>query len=200
MKFILNETKKFTLEEKFILNEADDEITLDDLITDKSESENAELNLEQNIGNTSWGEGWKDLYDACLESKDIPAATEKFWNGGLPMSIKEMSEEDRAKNFPIVSEKENKGYYVGEWGKDDGKIIKNIQAALKEELDSFGWTADTNPFVYYLKYLQQTKKLQKLTKDTYHCIHNAFIDKHITKEDLFGKGVFKNLNLISITH
>ena len=53
MKFILNETKKFTLEEKFILNEADDEITLDDLITDKPESENAELNLEQNIGNTS---------------------------------------------------------------------------------------------------------------------------------------------------
>lgn len=196
MKFILNETKKFTLEEKFILNEADDEITLDDLITDKPGSENAELNLEQNTGNTSWGEGWKDLYDACLESKDIPAATEKFWNGGLPMSIKEMSEEDRAKNFPIVSEKENKGYYVGEWGKDDGKIIKNIQAALKEELDSFGWTADTNPFIHYLKSLQAAKKLQKLTKDTYHYIHNAFIDKHITKEDLLGKGVFKNLNLI----
>ena len=198
MKFILNETKKFTLEEKFILNEADDEITLDDLITDKPESENTELDLEQNTGNTSWGSGWKDLYDACLESKDIPAATEKFWNGGLPMSIKEMSEEDRAKNFPIVSEKENKGYYVGEWGKDDGKIIKNIQAALKEELDSFGWTADTNPFVHYLKYLQdpKIKKLQKLTKDTYHYIHNAFIDKHITKEDLFGKGIFGTKNLI----
>ena len=196
MKFILNETKKFILEEKFILNESDDEITLDDLVTDKTESEKNELDLEQNVGNTSWGEGWKDLYAACLKSKDVPTATEKFWNGGLPMSIKEMSEEDRAKNFPIVSEKENKGYYVGEWGKADAKIIENIQAALKEELDSFGWTADTNPFIYYLKYLQQTKKIQKLTKDTYHYIHNAFIDKHITKEDLFMKGIFKNLNLI----
>lgn len=107
-----------------------------------------------------------------------------------------MSEIDRTKNLPIVSEQESKGYFIGEWGEADSKIIKNIQAALTEEIDSFGWNEKTNPFIYYLKVLQQTKKLQKLTKDTYHYIHNAFIDKHLTKDDIFGKGTFGSLNLI----
>jgi hypothetical protein len=44
--------------------------------------------------------------------------------------------------------------------------------------------------------LQQAKALQKLTKDAYHHLHNAFIAKKVTKEDLFGKGVFGNVNLV----
>jgi hypothetical protein len=63
-------------------------------------------------------------------------------------------------------------------------------------MESFGWDEKTNPFIYYLKVLQQTKNLQKLTKNTYYSIHNAFIDNNLTKKDLLGKGIFKNLNLI----
>ena len=100
----------------------------------------------KNTGNSSWGEGWGDLYKACEKSKDISEAIEKFWNGGLPTSVKEMSEIDRTKNFPIVSEKESKGYFAGEWGEADGKIIKNILAAFKEEVEELGWNEKTNPF------------------------------------------------------
>jgi hypothetical protein len=44
--------------------------------------------------------------------------------------------------------------------------------------------------------LQQAQLLQKLKKDTYHYIHNAFIDKTLTAEDIFGKGAFATSNLI----
>jgi hypothetical protein len=52
MKFILNESKKFILNERFILNEADDEINLDDL-ENAPEEENDDLDLDQNTGNSS---------------------------------------------------------------------------------------------------------------------------------------------------
>lgn len=189
MKFILNESKKFILNERFILNEADDEINLDD-IENAPEEENGDIDLEQNTGNSSWGEGWEALYNACLKSNAPEEATEKFWYGGLPTSIQEMSETDRTKNLPIVSEQESKGYFVGEWGPKSSWVLK-LKAPLVREIDKLGWTADENPFIAYLHIINN------ITPAAYNGVHNAYISKYILDKDLRGKdALLGNQNLL----
>lgn len=135
---------------------------------------------------TSRGARWEEIYNACRASKNGKEATDKFWNGGLPSN----HTAENPYNFPVVSEEESKGYFIKEWGAQ-ADFIKSLTPFVSEVL-SLGWTLFDNPFISYLK---QTSKAP-LTKEAYIYIHNAFIDKYISKKDLWGQGKLKKANLI----
>lgn len=185
MKFILNENKKFKLEERFILVEADE----DDPNSDETEQETTTSNNIETTeeDGTNWGSGWDDLYEACKKATNPQDAFNKFWDGGLPTDP-----EDNPTKLPVVSNEESKGYYEAVWGKN-AAFIRSLTPFV-EEILNFGFTEDKNPFIQYLNLI--LKKGQKLTKEAYTYIHNGYVKNLLTIKDLRGQGSFEEEHLI----
>lgn len=87
-------------------------------------------------------------------------------------------------------------YFTKEWGKDADNI-KRINAgtnAFTQECLALGFYEDSNPFIYFLKH--NKKLLDILTPYSYGSLHNAYINKAISKADLMGQGELGQYNII----
>lgn len=192
MKFILNENKKFKLEERFILVEAEEDPNSDTFELDSSTDKSSEVIGE----NTDGSIDWEAIYKACKQSKNAVKATEKFWYGGLPTPTQIVTDEEQTiidkEQLPIVSEKASKGYFKGEW-ESKASWITDIRVPLIEEIEVFGWDRTKNPFIAYLH------QIDNITPAAYNGLHNAYISKYISKIELQGKDpLLGNNNLIFI--
>lgn len=124
MKFILNENKKFKLEERFILVEADED--------NLSSNETSQL---------SWGK----LYTQCSESKQSKEALNKFWEGGLPSSGT-----TNKKDLPTIPE----GSEFSEGFLNAFKIKnKKLRDVLQQQLIGADWNLKTPVIEACLAYL-----------------------------------------------
>lgn len=96
-------------------------------------------------------------------------------------------------------------YYSGEWGDKWGPVISKLGTPFIQEVQELGFSI-SNPFIFFLK------KIKELCEDSSHklsfkdvelnlgraypAIHNAYVSKELTVDDLKGKGQLGINNLI----
>lgn len=133
--------------------------------------------------------GWEELYDKCTKSINRPEAYEAFWKGGLPKEG-----EANPKNLPIASEdKFAKGYFKGEWGANAERIM-GLGTNFINCLHDIGWTEKQNPFLALLKHLCTFDTV--LINDSAFTQLRSLYETRISSEDLRGKGLFGEVNLV----
>lgn len=133
--------------------------------------------------------GWEELYDECTKSINRPEAYEAFWKGGLPKEG-----EANPKNLPIASEdKFAKGYFKGEWGANAERIM-SLGTNFINCLHDIGWTEKQNPFLALLKHLCTFDTV--LINDSAFTQLRSLYETKISSEDLRGKGLFGEVNLV----
>ena len=133
--------------------------------------------------------GWEELYDKCTKSINRPEAYEAFWKGGLPKEG-----EANPKNLPIASEdKFAKGYFKGEWGTNAERIM-GLGTNFINCLHDIGWTEKQNPFIALLKHLCTFDTV--LINDSAFTQLRSLYETRISSEDLRGKGLFGEVNLV----
>jgi hypothetical protein len=133
--------------------------------------------------------GWEELYDKCTNSINRPEAYEAFWKGGLPKEG-----EANPKDLPIASEdKFAKGYFKGEWGENAERIM-SLGTNFINCLHDIGWTEKQNPFLALLKHLCTFDTV--LINDSAFTQLRSLYETKISSEDLRGKGLFGEVNLI----
>lgn len=119
---------------------------------------------------------WGTLYSKCSSEEDF----EKFWNG------------DPKVTDPAIKA----GYWEAEWGAK-AKAVKEFPNAFISDLKELGWDKITNALVAFLKTPNIFNRLgEEITGDVYVHIHNAVARGWLNKQDLLGKGIFKESNLI----
>jgi hypothetical protein len=133
--------------------------------------------------------GWEELYDECTKSINRPEAYEAFWKGGLPKEG-----EANPKNLPVASEdKFAKGYFKGEWGANAERIM-SLGTNFINCLHDIGWTEKQNPFLALLKHLCTFDTV--LINDSAFTQLRSLYETRISSEDLRGKGLFGEVNLV----
>jgi hypothetical protein len=133
--------------------------------------------------------GWEELYDECTKSINRPEAYEAFWKGGLPKEG-----EANPKNLPVASEdKFAKGYFKGEWGANAERIM-SLGTNFINCLHEIGWTEKQNPFLALLKHLCTFDTV--LINDSAFTQLRSLYETRISSEDLRGKGLFGEVNLV----
>jgi hypothetical protein len=133
--------------------------------------------------------GWEELYDECTKSINRPEAYEAFWKGGLPKEG-----EANPKNLPVASEdKFAKGYFKGEWGANAERIM-SLGTNFINCLHDIGWTEKQNPFLALLKHLCTFDTV--LINDSAFTQLRSLYETKISSEDLRGKGLFGEVNLV----
>lgn len=92
-------------------------------------------------------------------------------------------------------------YLKAEWkaklSDTDFKRVNSIQKALRAECEEYGFD-DTNPFFHYIKnvYLKNSS----MTAAAYNAVHNAVADAELKIDDILGKGILKDKNLVFCQH
>lgn len=133
--------------------------------------------------------GWEELYDKCTKSINRPEAYEAFWKGGLPKEG-----EANPKDLPIASEDRfAKGYFKGEWGENAERIM-GLGTNFINCLHDIGWTEKQNPFLALLKHLCTFDTV--LIDDSAFTQLRSLYETKISSEDLRGKGLFGEVNLV----
>jgi hypothetical protein len=132
MKFILNETN--SLNERFILTEAEDNTEANETTTETSGSgDNSNINPKENSETennepANQGTQWETLYKACKNSQEF----KKFWDK----------------------------YFTEFWG-SNAKFVRSLGAPFLQSCIDYGWTEKTNVYVLFLQKL--LAKAQPLT-------------------------------------
>ena len=169
---------KFTLEERFVLQEADEKTGIDSA----TEKIKAEVEEESEKNKTSNEINWDARYNACKTEEDFQI----FWYGSG-----DNTEEDTIKRY---------GYFLSAWGKENGKYVSGLGAKFMEYLTDLGFTAETNVFVRFIEKLIKkpisTARLSQLNLLNFPPVIKAHDENYLTDDDLLDGGQLGPYNLI----
>lgn len=99
-------------------------------------------------------------------------------------------------------------YYQEEWtnkfGPGVGEKVRRLGSSFINELTVLGFNADTNPFIGFVQLIFSNNTvagnpdlpLTAVSALNYSAVHNAYIDRNITVNDLHGQGINGMSNLI----
>ena len=78
-------------------------------------------------------------------------------------------------------------------------MLRKIGSPFQKEVLTLGFTADKNPFIVFLKKMKDKSSFISALKQkpsAYSCIHNAYVDKLISADDLCQTGIAREANII----
>jgi len=126
---------------------------------DSHELDSVKSNFDENNNDRDWEELLKNIDKPDADGKFLFRDREDFWNT----------------------------YYKEVWGKEDAANadkVKELGSAFETECEHLGFTANTNPFIYFIKKAISTGLINVIKSGTYGAIHNAYVRGYIHIEDL----------------